>query len=477
MNFTSNKNFEVKVFFVYEGQGLDMLTQETLEYAQKQLLFKGKAGQIYSHLGPRTENKILVGLGKKEALTTNILRQAGHDAGAELNKHKVIKASIHKITHPDMDTFGFAQYLAEGFMQNDYQFDRYKEKPQPKTLKLLSFEGYKDTEGLEESLTEIVNVMDGVSMAKDMVNLPPNELTPETMAMLAQQELGKIGVSVEIFGEEWIKEQGMDAYMAVADGSKNRPRFIQLSYLPLGEEVPAVALVGKGLTYDTGGYALKPAASMRTMKCDMGGSASVFGTIYALAKNQIQANVVGIVAAAENMISGNAMRNDDIVSSMKGLSIEIGNTDAEGRLTLADALYYAATQVNSEWIIDIATLTGAAVVALGDHTTAAITNNDDLLAKIQASAEASGEYVWQLPSYPEMRKQIKGEFTDLVNVTGRMGGAITAGLFLEEFVEKKPWVHLDIAGPAYTKTGWGYLHKGGTGIPVKTLYNFLKNRG
>lgn len=236
-----------------------------------------------------------------------------------------------------------------------------------------------------------------------------------------------------------------------------------------------IALVGKGVTYDSGGYSIKPGDSMVTMFNDMAGAAAVIGAMKAIGKSKLEKNVVALVAACENLISGEAYKPGDIIGSMAGKTIEIVSTDAEGRLTLADALYYAATVEKADKIIDVATLTGACVIALGNVNMGAITNNDDLMDEIKEASELAGEPVWQLPSNEEYKEQIKGTFSDLKNSGGRGAGTITAGLFLGEFVNNTPWVHLDIAGKAYSSNENGYLPKGATGIPVKTLYNFVKN--
>ncbi len=268
----------------------------------------------------------------------------------------------------------------------------------------------------------------------------------------------------------------MTAFLSVAQGSSNPPRFIKMEYLPHGEDEPALTLVGKGLTFDSGGYSLKPTKSMVDMKTDMSGAASVIGAIYALAKNKGDKNVVGLIAACENLISGHAYKPGDIITTMAGLTVEVGNTDAEGRITLADALYYAATKVNSKKIIDVATLTGACIVALGHTYTGAITNNEDLYIEVKNASEAAGENIWMLPSHDHFREQLKGSFADISNITERGAGTITAGLFLEKFVEDKPWVHLDIAGTSWLTKAEGYLPKGATGVMVKTFYELGKEK-
>lgn len=477
MKILLSKDFDVKVHFVLEDENLSMLSDAKREYAKNTLKFKGEKKSVYTDLGPGTDNLIVVGLGKHEDLNHDIFRIAANIAAKTLDSNKVKEASLILKKYEDFCTRKMTKSYIEGFLQSDYVFDEYLTKKTERNLETISII---PIEGKEESaelaLNETTGLMEGINLTRKLVNTPSIDMYPEVLAKVAVDELSGLGVEVEVFDREKIEELGMKAFLAVAEGSEKEPKFIVMKYLPKGEDVPAITLVGKGLTYDSGGYALKPADGMYTMKSDMAGSASVVGAIYALAKNKTENNVIGIIAACENMISGGAYKNGDIISSMKGTSIDVVNTDAEGRLTLADAIYYAATKVNSSCIIDIATLTGACVVAFGEYTVGAVTNNKPLYNEVKKAAKRSGEHLWLFPSFDEMRELLKADFADLKNSTGRFGGAITAGLFLEHFAEEKPWVHLDIAGPSYSAKGWGYLPKGATGIPVKTLYDFVARK-
>ena len=299
---------------------------------------------------------------------------------------------------------------------------------------------------------------------------------PELLANSAKENLEDLDVEVEIFDKEKIEELDMKAFLAVAEGSDKEPRFIVMTYRGDPSSDEKIALVGKGLTYDSGGYSLKPTAgSMDTMYCDMGGAGTVIGAMKSIAKAKLKKNVVGVVAACENMVSGRAYKPGDIIGSMAGKTIEVLNTDAEGRITLADSLWYAATVIKADKIVNLATLTGACVVALGDTNTGAITNNKDLMDSVKQASELSGEPLWELPTNEEYEELIKSDFADIKNIGGKGAGTITAGLFLKEFVDEKPWVHLDIAGTAYLEKANGYLPKGATGVHVKTLYNMVKN--
>lgn len=363
--------------------------------------------------------------------------------------------------------------IFEGIKQSEYKFDDYKTKDDEECKELSINLSVKQDLSMED-FNYRENIVEGINFTRFLVNTPAIDMYPETLAKAACEKLSSVGVNLKVLNKDEIVKLGMKAFLAVAEGSDKEPKFIIMEYLPVEGQKP-IGLVGKGLTYDSGGYAIKPAKGMATMHGDMGGSATVIGSIYALAKNKVQRNVIGFVAACENMVSGCAYKNGDIIGSMKGTFIEVDNTDAEGRLTLADAIYYAATKTDAEPIVDLATLTGACVVALGERTTGIVTNEDSLYSEFEKSSKEVGEYVWKLPTFDVLRDLLKSKRADIINSTGPYGGAMTAGLFLEHFVEDKKWAHLDIAGPAYTKSAYDYIPFGATGVPVKTLYDFVKN--
>ncbi|MGL4875060.1 MAG: leucyl aminopeptidase, partial [Clostridium sp.] len=286
------------------------------------------------------------------------------------------------------------------------------------------------------------------------------------------------GFEVEVFEKDKIEEFGMEAFLAVAKGSKKKPRLIVMRYFgDANNREKTIGLVGKGLTFDTGGYSLKPSASMDTMKSDMGGAAAVAGAMALIAKRKLKVNVISVIAACENAISGNAYKPGDIIGSMKGTTIEVLNTDAEGRLTLVDAVTYIQEKENVKEVIDLATLTGAALVALGDTTSAILSNNDEFFKELEEASLRTGEKLWRLPTFDEYRELIKSDIADLKNIGGRYAGTITAGLFIEKFInEGNSWIHMDIAGTAWTDSPKPYKAKGGTGIPVNTLYEMVKER-
>lgn len=445
--------------------------------------FNASLGSIYKFtkekdLG-KIKEEIYVGLGKEEEITAERIRKAVGKAIREVKKLNVEKATVRFIDLDNISTEEVVKAIAEGVAFADYEFNKYKEVPKDKVILeevRIAAVAPEKVEAAEKALEEAKVIIDSTIAARNLVNEPANVLTPEELAKRTE-ELGKeFGFQVEVMHKEQIEALGMEAYLSVAKGSVNKPKLIVMRYF--GDEANKeniTGLVGKGLTFDTGGYSIKPTDSMLHMKNDMGGAAAVIGAMAAISKNKVKANVVAVVAACENVISGGSYKPGDIIGSMAGKHIEIMNTDAEGRLTLADAVYYAVEKEKVTRIVDLATLTGAALVALGDTTTAVITNNDELYGKLQKAAEACGEKVWQLPAFEEYKELIKSSVADLKNTGGRYAGTITAGLFVGEFVKNKPWLHLDIAGTAWADADKDYLTQGGTGGSVRTLYYFVKN--
>ena len=337
------------------------------------------------------------------------------------------------------------------------------------TLVGASARGWKEAVRIGHAFAE------GENLARTLQARPGNVATPSHLAAEATRIAGESGLECEILGPAEMEDEGMDALLSVARGSVEEPRLIVLRH-PGGEEGAApLVLVGKGLTFDAGGISLKPARGMEKMKYDMSGGAAVLGAMLAIGRLGLPVNVTGVVPSSENLPSGSATKPGDVISSRAGKSIEVINTDAEGRLILADALHYA-----SEWepaaIVDCATLTGACVVALGHHRSALLGNDEALLEELRAAGDRAGEPCWPLPLDADYRRQLRSDFADLKNVGGRPAGTITAASFLSEFVEDAPWAHLDIAGTAYGKTRKPYLRNGPAGIPCRLLLEWVRAR-
>ncbi|MBC8074592.1 MAG: leucyl aminopeptidase, partial [Chloroflexales bacterium] len=316
----------------------------------------------------------------------------------------------------------------------------------------------------------------GVKLARDLANHPGNVVTPSYLGEAATQLGAQLGVQTPVFGPEELRAQGFGGILAVAQGSAQEPRFIIMEHGAALENVPTVVLVGKGITFDTGGISIKPAENMDNMKMDMGGAAAVFGAMHAVASLKLPLHVVGLVASAENMPSATAYKPGDIITTLSGKTVEVLNTDAEGRIVLADALHYAQ-RYSPQGVVDLATLTGAIMVALGPHAIGAMGTSPELIQRLERAGDATGERVWELPLWDEYREMVKSEIADLRNTGGaRFGGAITAAAFLAAFAGDMPWVHLDIAGTAWTeRSSKAYVARGATGIGVRLLVQLLRD--
>ncbi len=429
---------------------------------------KVKKGSLLLEPGAETLT-LLVGLGEREAVSTATVREAFFGVPGELCKYEAKKALLSELEDPALLAAAF-----EGLWMGNYVFTRYKEdKLADKRLETLCVP---EVEGLKEKLEESTHLMESADFTRYLVNTRAIDLYPETLAQLAKEELEPLGIEVEVFGRKKAQELGLKAYLAVAEGSDKEPQVIIAKYNGAGD-APYAALIGKGLTYDSGGYDVKPGDGMFTMFGDMAGSATVLGAIRAIAASKLEKNVVAVVLACENLIDGSAYKNGDIISSHLGKTIEIVSTDAEGRLTLADALSYTEATFHPSYMIDVATLTGAVVIALGDVAAGAVTNNDELMKDMLKAAEHADELIWELPAYEAYKEQYKSTFADLKNTGGRGAGTITAGLFLGEFIQDTPWVHLDVAGVTYRhdKAKPPYP-QGASGYGVKALYHLVKNR-
>lgn len=371
--------------------------------------------------------------------------------------------------------FSATTSFMEGVLFSLYAFDRYKSKKEPllpEEVEIITGNN-RLKRYIDDLIPEWQDTFASVNMAKDLVNTPPNDLTPAIFADFINKN-AHAGVSVEVMDAAKINEVGMGLVAAVGVGSANEPRFVRLTYKGAPESERNVALVGKGVTFDSGGTNLKPTGSMETMKSDMGGAAAVFATVNLIAARGLKVNVNGYIPLVENIIGGSAFRPGDIVKSLSGKTVEVLNTDAEGRLILADALYLA-TSTDPEVIVDMATLTGACVVALGEYCAGLFSNRKFLSKNISDISSKVGEDVWELPLYESYAEQLKSKNADLQNMgAGRNGGAILAALFLKEFVENYPWIHLDIAGPAFIGAKHPVFGKNASGFGIRLLYHFIK---
>jgi leucyl aminopeptidase len=356
-----------------------------------------------------------------------------------------------------------------------YRFDRYRTKDKkdaPDKLAELHV-AMRETPATRSAAELAKTIAQAVAGARDLINEPAIVVTPEAFAKEARRIAKNAGLEFTVFEPRDLRKEKMGMLLAVGQGSENAPRMVHLVYRPKKKSKRRVALIGKGVTFDSGGLSLKPAASMEDMKIDMSGGAAVIATMSVLPALGLDFEVHGFVGLVENMPSGKAYRPGDVIISRKGLSVEVNNTDAEGRLVLGDVIDYARSTLKPSLIIDLATLTGACMVALGPTTAGAFSNDDASVTALLKAAKTAGEDIWRLPLTDGLKEQLKSDVADMKNTGAREGGAITAALFLREFVDNTPWIHLDIAGPASSSKEKGALSKGGTGFGVATLVEFL----
>ncbi|PKZ16765.1 leucyl aminopeptidase [Anaerococcus octavius] len=412
-----------------------------------------------------------LGLGDKEKLDRDSFQKAIYKLTKSAIKLDLNELSFQK-ENIDIENNEFLYQIIEAVSLGSYNFDHYKKEKSGK-ISYINFPEKLDNKNSNTDVEQLV-VLDSQNFVRDLVNLRSNDIYPETLAQKVKERFAKKDVNVRIYNENQIKEMNLTAYLEVAKGSDNPPRFIVMEYLNGEKSQKPLVFVGKGLTYDSGGYSIKSNAGMKTMNADMAGAGTVIGAMDAIASNELSVNVVGVVAACENSISGKAYKPGDIIRARNNMTIEIDNTDAEGRITLADAVNYASTEYNPEMIIDLATLTGAYLVALAESYTGAVTNNQKIFEKVLEAAKEADEKIWQLPNDDTIRKYNESQVADVKNSGGKLGSTITAAQFIENFIEEKPWVHLDIAGTAYLSKPQGLFEKGATGVHVKTLYNLAK---
>ena len=433
----------------------------------------GKVDEVIKLPGKTTKLIVFTGIGKIEStFNPEVLRRA---AGAAARALAGNKSATFALPHKSVVEIAA---IAEGAALGSYSFTQFlgssKDEQRDPLATVNIITKFADTDAAKAAAKRAEIIAGQTFLVRDLINTPPSHLTPDSFCLRMKKEAAKYGVKVEIINDAALKKGGYGGIIGVGQGSANPPRLLHVTYAP-AKAKKRFAFVGKGITFDTGGLALKPAAGMEAMKADMSGAAAVIAAVFAIAQLKLPITIDGWAPLAENMVSDTATRPSDVITIYGGKTVEVLNPDAEGRLVLADALIKAAEVCKKagglDGIIDVATLTGAQVVALGSRTSAVMTNNDVFSNQFLQAAALAGEAFWPMPLPVELRASLDSPIADLANIGDRMGGMLVAGLFLKEFIDPQtPWLHLDIAGPAYNeKTAHGYTPVGGTGIALRSL--------
>jgi leucyl aminopeptidase len=454
-------------------QQADEATGGAIARALEVVEFKGAKGKSVTILAPGADlsRVVVIGLGKPADLSDRVLNEAGGAARAALSRDSTAAIAAGTLTPAQ------AADVALGAVLKSYRFDRYrtKEKPEdkPKLTKLSVLTG--DAAKARPAWERNKAIADGVFITRDLVSEPPNVLNPAEMAERCKK-LTSLGLKVDVLGPKEMQKLGFGALLGVAQGSVNEPRMVVMHWNGNGNgngkskgKARPVAFIGKGVTFDTGGISIKPAGGMEDMKWDMAGAGTVVGLMAALAGRKAKVDAVGLVGLVENMPSGTAQRPGDVVKSYSGQTIEVINTDAEGRLVLADVIWYCQEKFDPRFMVDLATLTGAIIIGLGHEHAGLFSNDDALCKKLTEAGLAVGEKLWRMPLSDEYDKQLRSEIADMKNIGGRPGGSITAAQFIQRFTNKKPWAHLDIAGMAWSSKDGPTTPKGATAFGVRLL--------
>jgi len=488
-----NHKADALITFAFEGEkeplgkwrNVSEKLSDALKSVEENEGFSGKEEKAVSSYLPKIEpfkRIIFSGLGKKETFDLDVLRRASASAYAIAKATKSKSICVLPFVLPNFQKAekDYIRAIVESIILTSYEFNNYKTEKEEKDVPLERVDFITDGKATRE-ITESIRygeiVSNATNFARNLINEPPSFMTPQKMAEIAKAVCKKNKISIEIFDEKEMAKRNMGGILGVASGSPHPPRLVHMKYTSPAA-TKTIAIVGKGLTFDSGGLGLKPAPSMLTMKDDMSGAAMVIGIFTVINELKPKINVHGIFSATENIIGGNAYKPGDILRTINGKTIEVVHTDAEGRITLADTLGFASN-LKPEEIIDVATLTGACVVALGTDISGILGNDQNLIDKIIEKGKETGEKIWQLPLEKRYAKFLKSDVADVKNVTGVAGGGpgagtITGALFLEKFVSPKlKWVHIDIAGTAFTEKGSGYNPTGGTGVMVRTLLQYL----
>jgi leucyl aminopeptidase len=433
--------------------------------------FTGKIGEVAITSGDSGPVAVL-GMGEADQVSATVYRRAGVALVRAARRHKRISADVLGVTHDDLASRDAAQAFAEGLGLGHYAYNALKTSAEDNLVETVTMVGSGATirKGLDKGLV----IAEGVNLARELVNEPGGSLTAVAFARKANAVAREHKLTIKVLDAAAIKRAKMGGLLGVNRGSSQQPRFVQMTYNP-GRAKKHIALVGKGITFDSGGLSIKSGAGMMTMKCDMAGAAAVLGAMSVVAQVAPKVKVSAFMPLTDNMLGADATRPGDVLKIRNGKTVEVLNTDAEGRLVLADALSMAS-EAKPDAIIDLATLTGACMVALGPRYAGAMGTDDDLVEAVLEASRRTGERVWQLPLAPEYRAMLDSSVADVKNIGGAHGGAITAGLFLKEFVaEGTPWVHLDIAGPAFIDSSpWDEHPKGGTGFGVRLLLDLIE---
>jgi len=427
---------------------------------------------LHKPVSLKAKRLLLISGGSAKKFSSYDLRRAAGAAVRTLKTRGI--RSFALVAPPSIPAEEAVRAIVEGAHVGNFDPDYYRSDRKDQKIEAITIVTSGDQATLDKAANEALIIGESQNFTRDLVNEPSNRMTPTILAERAKKMSAEVGLKCEVYGPDKIKEMKMGAFWSVAQGSDEPPALIVMTYEPTGAPAkPVVGLVGKGITFDTGGISIKPADGMEKMKYDMAGGATMIGAMRAIALLKPKVKVIGIVCATENMPSGKAQKPGDVQIAMSGKSIEIINTDAEGRLVLADGLYYAR-QLGCTHLVDAATLTGAVVVALGYTNAGIFTNDDDMYNRFHAANAKAGEKMWRLPLDDEYKEQIRSSIADIMNTGGRWGGAVTAAMFLKEFAEDTPWIHLDIAGTAWMEDQKPWIAKGPSGIALRSLIEFVK---
>jgi leucyl aminopeptidase len=461
---------------------LDKALAGALTSLKRRKVFEGKVGQIASVAVPQGKKAVragfvvLAGLGNAKELDAERVRRACASGALRARSEgaaRIALSLVDVVWDGLMDPALAGQCATEGVALGLYRMEKYKKKD-PKAKKDISqvvlCGGRASISGLRKGIRVGKALADGTAYARDLINTASNDKRPPVLAAEARRMARREGLRCTVLDQKQAEKLKMGALLAVGRGSAAPPRLVALEYRPRGSKAQPIAFVGKGITFDTGGISIKPSNGMELMTTDMSGAAAVLGAMVSVARLKPSVPVVAVAVMAENMVDGDATRPGDIVRAMSGTTVEIHNTDAEGRLVLADALHYTKTKYKPQCMIDLATLTGACMVALGNKITGMYGTHDELITRVRELGDETGDRVWHMPLHPEFSEMMKGKLADLCNISGqRWGGANSAAAFLQHFAEGTPWVHLDIAGPSHTAKSEPYRPPGGTGVGVRIL--------